>query len=217
MKLKIYRPLKRLIITQNFTENNACIRNDEVGRIIPRIGANCPDGYRSVYKKFGMFGHNGLDLGAKDWEPVYASLEGTVIELETERERGLGVGILSDNKYEWSDAFSNASGENQIKHRYWHLAGFNVKLGDKLKIGDVIGWADNTGLSTNTHLHFEIKPVENGANILQNNQMYGCIDPLAYIEPLSAIEKQDTLAKIFLMLADISAQVQDLFLKLGKR
>lgn len=208
----LYRPLKiQLIISQNFTENNACIKNDGTGNIIPRITATCPTGYQSVYKYFGMAGHNGLDFPAKDWTPIYASLEGIVTELETERERGLGIGIVSEQEYEWSDAFSNAQGINQLKVRYWHLAGMNVKLGDKVKTGQLIGWADNTGYSTGSHLHFEVKPVKDGQNVLQNNKMFGAIDPLPLmILDISAFEKNDILAKIRLQLADIASQIQDL-------
>lgn len=210
-KLRLYKPLKsQLIISQNFTENNACIKEDGTGGVIPRLKAICPTGYTSIYKYSGMAGHNGLDIPAKDWEPVFASLEGVVTELATERERGLGVGITSEQRYEWNDAFSAAQGENQIKHRYWHLAGMNVKMGDKVKVGDVIGWADNTGYSTGTHLHFEIKPVESGVNILQNNKMFGCIDPLVYLQNISAFEKTDIRAKISLMLMDIAEQIAEL-------
>lgn len=210
MQLELYKPLKGLLVSQNFTENNACIRTDGVGNVIPRTEPNCPVGYESIYKKAGLFGHNGLDMPAKDWEPVFASLEGVVVELQTERERGLGIGIVSGQRYEWNDAFSSASGESQIKHRYWHLAGMNVKTGQKVKVGDVIGWADNTGYSTGTHLHFEIKPVEGGVNVLQDNRMYGCIDPLVYLKNISAFEKTDLLAKIQLMLWDIGDSIKSL-------
>ena len=159
MKLQLFRPLRQLMISQNFGENNACIRNDGTGNVIARTSANCPVGYQSIYTYFGMKGHNGLDFPAKDWEPVFASVEGVVNEISTERERGLGVGTITEQEYEWSDAFSNAKGTNKFKVRYWHLAGMNVKLGDRVKVGQVIGWADNTGYSTGSHVHFECKPV----------------------------------------------------------
>lgn len=199
-KLKLYRPLKQLQISQNFAENNVCIRTDGIGGIIPRTQANCPIGYESVYKKFGMIGHNALDIPAKDWEPVFASLEGVVREIETERERGLGVGIVSEQKYDVNDTTTHQSGNYQVKVRYWHLAGINVKIGDRVKIGDVIGWADTTGLATGSHLHWEIKAVENGLNVWQNNGFFGAIDPLPYLQNISAFEKTDFLAKIQLQI-----------------
>jgi len=214
MKLKLYKPLNsRLIISQNFGENNCCIKEDGTGSIIPRFKPTCPIGYVSVYKYHGMKGHNGLDFPAKDWQPVYASLEGTVTEVSTEVARGLGVTVLSDQEYEWSDGFSNASGNNQIKISYWHFAGINVKHGQKVKVGELLGWADNTGYSTATHLHFQIKPVKDGLNVLQNNKMLGAIDPLPYLQDLSALEKQDILYKIKAQIADLFAQIQDLLIK----
>lgn len=206
--LKLYHPLKRITISQNFSENNACIRTDGTGKLIPRTEATCPIGYESIYTHVGLKGHNGLDMPARDWEPVFASLEGIVVEVQTERERGLGVSITSENTYEWKDAFSNASGKNPIKHRYWHLAGMNVKVGQRVKVGDVIGWADNTGYSTGTHLHFEIKPVNGEVNALQGNGMFGCIDPLVYMQNLSAAEKTDILAKIQLMIWQIGDYIK---------
>jgi len=211
----LYRPLKsQLIVSQNFGENNACIRTDGTGNIIARTKATCPTGYVSIYKYFGMAGHNGIDLPAKDWEPLYASLEGIVTELSTEPSRGLGIGIVSEQEYEWSDAFSATSGTNQIKHRYWHLAGMNVKMGDKVKVGDLIGWCDNTGYSTGSHLHYETKPVKDGKNVLQGNSMFGAIDPLPLMNlNLTAFEKNDLLAKIKLQLMDLFQQVADLLAK----
>jgi len=214
----LYRPLKsQFILSQNFAENNACIRTDGTGNIIPRYKASCPNGYMSIYKYFGMKGHNGLDFAAKDWTPLYSALEGIVDEVSTEPSRGLGLGIVSEQEYQWISAYENTEGTNQIKHRYWHLAGMNVKLGDKVKIGQVIGWVDNTGYSTGSHLHFEIKPVKDGKNILQDNGFFGAIDPLPLMElNLSAFEQQDFFAKIFIQLSDIAQQVADLLLKLGK-
>jgi len=211
----LYRPLKsQFILSQNFGENNVCIWNDS-GKIFPRTTPTCPVGSMSLYAKVGLKkGHNGLDFPAKDWESLYASLEGIVTELSTEPSRGLGIGIVSEQEYKWSDAFSATSGTNQIKHRYWHLAGMNVKMGDKVKVGDLIGWCDNTGYSTGSHLHYETKPVKDGKNVLQGNSMFGAIDPLPLMNlNLTAFEKNDLLAKIKLQLMDLFQQVADLLAK----
>lgn len=220
MRLQLFHPLKQLMISQNFGENNCCIKINGTGNIIPRTTPTCPAGFISVYQYFGMKGHNGLDFPAKSWEPVYATLEGIVNEISTEPSRGLGVGTISEQKYETEDTFRInpvcIPGSN-IKVRYWHLAGVNVKIGDKVKVGDLIGWADNTGYSTGNHLHFEIKPVKDGNNILQDNGFFGAIDPLPYMQNLSAFEKQDIFAKIWLQLADIASQIQDLLLKQTKK
>jgi murein DD-endopeptidase MepM/ murein hydrolase activator NlpD len=207
MKPRIYKPLKDNLITQNFGEDNVCIKPD--GTIFPRLAPTCYGDSISLYKKFGLKGHNGIDFAAKDWETVFSSFEGIVTEVCTERERGLGVGITSVDKYEI------AGGNYKIKIRYWHLAGMNVKLGDRVRVADILGWADNTGYSTGTHLHFEIKPVDdNENNVLQNNGYYGAVDPLPYLQLVSAYEISGVLYKIRILLANILTNVSDHLIKI---
>jgi murein DD-endopeptidase MepM/ murein hydrolase activator NlpD len=40
--------------------------------------------------------------------------------------------------------------------RYGHLAGFNVRPGQRVRRGDVIGFVGSTGRSTSPHLHYEV-------------------------------------------------------------
>jgi murein DD-endopeptidase MepM/ murein hydrolase activator NlpD len=126
-----------------------------------------------------MKGHNGLDLYAPDGYPVfYCAPAGFVEELVDEPSRGLGLGIITNEKFE------TGQGEYQVKTRYWHLKSFNVKKGDKVEPGDLIGFADNTGFSSGSHLHLEVKPVHvvegRYYNTFQNNGFYGAIDPGAF-------------------------------------
>lgn len=129
-----------------------------------------------IYKQLGMKGHNGEDLRAYDGQPCYAAQDGIVEEISTESERGLGVGIVTEEVYDLKDL-----GQYQIKHRYWHWQKINVVMGQKIKVGDLIGWCDNTGLSDGSHLHLECKPVKkvNGiyVNVYQNNGYFGAVRP----------------------------------------
>lgn len=218
MKLKLFKPLhSQLVISQNFGENNVCIKTDGTGNVIGRTGPTCPIGYESIYKQLGMYGHNALDIPAKDWQPVFSACEGIVTELQTERERGLGIGITSQQKYDVTDTTTNKEANCKIKLRYWHLAGMNVKIGQIIKVGDLIGWADNTGFSTGTHVHFELKATnDDGTNIWQGNGFFGAIDPFVYLQDISAMEQTDIFAKIQIMIWDIADQVNFLIGKMRK-
>ena len=172
----LYQPVKPFIFTQKFGENKACVSNfDNKTTIYKETEASCPIGFRSVYSM--MKGHNGIDLVAKRWQPVYCAQKGRVVEVETEKERGLGVGILTEHEGKF------------YKHRYWHFIALNVHMGDELETGDLIGWADSTGFSTGDHLHFELKETDKFGNTLYNdNGYFGAIDPVPYMENIFALD-----------------------------
>lgn len=122
----------------------------------------------SLYKYWGMTGHNGLDIPCNDSEPIIASHDGLVVETSSDESAGLGVVL-------WDDV-------QLIKTIYWHLKSFPVKVGDRVKQGDVIGLADNTGFSSGTHLHFGLKQTnQNGTTINYENGYAGSIDPWPYL------------------------------------
>ncbi|MBN1118946.1 MAG: M23 family metallopeptidase [Bacteroidales bacterium] len=99
-------------------------------------------GYRihPIYKirKF----HYGMDFTAPLGTDIYATGDGTVIEVESSR-RGYGNKVIIDHGFGY-------------KTLYAHMNSFNVKQGQIVKRGDVIGSVGNTGLSTAPHLHYEV-------------------------------------------------------------
>lgn len=177
------------IINQNFGEDKACISNTKPDRFVYKeTDQKCPVGFRSVYSQ--MLGHNGLDLHCVAWQPVYAARDGIVKEVQTEIERGLGVGIVSvDNDGEY------------YKHRYWHLNAISVKLGQEVKTGDLVGYAGSTGYSTGVHLHFEVKRcTKDGNTLYDNNGYFGAIDPLPLIDTqISALQAKGYVSQIALL------------------
>lgn len=180
----LFKPLDKMIVTQHFGENKCCIPING-GTAITCDGLNPPKGYKSIYSN--MNGHNGLDLVAPRFTPIFASQDGVVEEYVAEAERGLGLGIVTDRKFYCDEV------EKEVywKIRYWHNHTNLVKKGDKVKIGQVIALADSTGYSSGSHLHFETKPVDvefnkDGSikrvdNILQNNGYFGAVNLYPYL------------------------------------
>ena len=186
IKPLFFQPVEPWIIVQKFGENKACIDNATNSKVITCDGLNPPPGYRSVYGN--MKGHNGVDVVADRWQPVYAAREGEVVEVETEEARGLGIGIYHD------------FGTNgKWKTRYWHLIALNVHLREKVYAGQFIGYADSTGYSSNNHLHFEVKEqLDKDVNKYPDNGFFGSTDPEPLILPTPAW-KQNFLRQILEM------------------
>lgn len=189
-KLELWYPLNPFKINQEFGDSLACTEDNNlpitkrkvVGMIAP-IGTNnyvCPVGYVELYPLLGMKGHTGMDLRAYHGQELYhCGPEGIVEEVATEIERGLGLGIITNDKFDFEGGTYNA------KIRYWHLKGFSVNKGDIVKRGDLIGYCDNTGLSAGDHLHMELKPVLKNSkgvwyNVFQNNGYFGSVDQKPY-------------------------------------
>ena len=181
-KLELYLPVNKYGIcwSQDFFGNNACI---EDGKVFTKQNGVCTRGIE-FYPSVGLQSHGGLDIWARHQESLYASHSGIVSEMSTDLKLGYGLGITTDEKYEYKGT------EVKFKSRYWHLDSFVVVAGDKVKVGQLIGYADSTGYSSSSHLHFELKPLNNeGGNLEPNNGWRGRIDPMPYLilKPASEI------------------------------
>jgi murein DD-endopeptidase MepM/ murein hydrolase activator NlpD len=87
--------------------------------------------------------HLGVDLAAPKGTPILAAQKGTVIY--TGRDfRGFGKMILIESSHGWASLYA-------------HLDRIKVTEGQKVAQGEVIGTMGNTGRTTGTHLHFEIR------------------------------------------------------------
>ncbi len=86
--------------------------------------------------------HAGIDFSAPTGTPIYATADGVV---EYAKGKGTyGNYLLIDHPFGFKTA-------------YGHLSRFAVKKGDYISKGDLIGYVGNTGRSTGSHLHFEIR------------------------------------------------------------
>lgn len=86
--------------------------------------------------------HYGIDIVAKENEPVRAAAEGFVIMAEYHEANGFVIGILS---------------KDQVLTFFKHNSTLSKKVGDFVLAGEVIGIMGNSGEnSTGPHLHFEL-------------------------------------------------------------
>jgi murein DD-endopeptidase MepM/ murein hydrolase activator NlpD len=87
--------------------------------------------------------HTGVDWAAPTGTPIYASGNGTIEKEGWESGYGKYIRIRHTNGYETA---------------YGHMSAFarGIEEGKRVRQGQVIGFVGSTGLSTGSHLHYEI-------------------------------------------------------------
>ncbi len=129
--------------------------NDVLGRLdalnLYRIAAQkIPFGFpvRGSYRSTSGFGprwgrmHEGHDWAGPTGTAIHATADGVVTHVGRQGGYGNLIKIRHDFGFET---------------RYAHLSRFRVKVGERVSLGDRIGDMGNTGRSTGTHLHYEIR------------------------------------------------------------
>ncbi|WP_238366254.1 DUF5930 domain-containing protein [Mesobacterium pallidum] len=86
--------------------------------------------------------HQGTDFAAPHGTPIYATADGVVVHADWLS----GYGRLIKIQHEFG-----------IETRYAHLSKIRVNVGQKVSRGDRIGDMGNSGRSTGTHLHYEVR------------------------------------------------------------
>ncbi len=86
--------------------------------------------------------HNGTDIDLNVWDPVVAAFPGVVRVSRAYKGYGRVVVIRH---------------YNGLETLYAHLHRLKLKPGDTVEAGDVIGLGGNSGNSTGSHLHFEVR------------------------------------------------------------
>ena len=102
--------------------------------------------------------HNGIDLAAPAGTSVFAARGGRVVALR--QDMILGVYVILEHEGGWRTV-------------YGHLSSTAVMLNQSVLSGTIIGKVGSTGLSTGSHLHFEIRMGESSR------------DPSIYLQGLS--------------------------------
>lgn len=101
-----------------------------------------PFGYRPHPFNGSIQMHDGLDIAGVVGTPVYATANGVVSQTNISSDYGRIVYINHNRK---------------IQTRYGHLSRVIVKKGQIVKRGEIIAYMGNTGKSTGSHLHYEIR------------------------------------------------------------
>lgn len=86
--------------------------------------------------------HEGLDIAARTGTPIYATADGIVSQSETAP--GYGKLVVIEHGYGY-------------KTYYAHNSKLLVKVGQRVKRGDKIAAVGNTGSSTGSHVHYEVR------------------------------------------------------------
>jgi murein DD-endopeptidase MepM/ murein hydrolase activator NlpD len=86
--------------------------------------------------------HNGVDISNEEWTPIYAAANG----------------IAKNHEYSSSYGFyATIDHRNNYLTIYAHLNSSTVSDGQFVKRGDLIGYMGQTGTTTGTHLHYEVR------------------------------------------------------------
>lgn len=97
----------------------------------------------------GIHGYNGVDLAAGAGTGILAAANGEVIVAKSSGWNG-GYGNYIVIKH-----------GNGTQTLYAHLSSVSVSVGASVSAGETIGVIGNTGRSTGTHLHFEVRGARN--------------------------------------------------------
>lgn len=98
--------------------------------------------YTSPFGRRWDRAHEGIDMAAPVGTPIYATADGTVTWAGWQS----GYGNLIKIQHELG-----------TETRFGHLSKIKVKVGQKISRGTLIGAMGNTGRSTGSHLHYEVR------------------------------------------------------------
>ncbi|GED70924.1 hypothetical protein BRE01_46260 [Brevibacillus reuszeri] len=133
-----------------------------------------PFGWRSGPINGNREFHTGIDLVKSHQAPINAFVAGEVIHAK-EGVAGSGFGG-------YGIVVAICDPETGHLHCYAHLDSVAVKVGDKVKQGQLIGRQGNTGQSTGSHLHYEIRKSSSPQYGWIADREKNCFEPVKYLD-----------------------------------
>lgn len=141
-----------------------------------QVGASLGDRINPFYKAY--IHHGGIDFIEHQGEPVYATADGIVTQVQKST-KGLG------NMVEISHAGS-------YETRYAHLFNTSVRQGQKVRKGDKIGTVGMSGQAYAPHLHYEVRRM--GQALDPINYVFASVPPFEYVNMLyMAVHTQQSM------------------------
>src|SRR5690625_568654 len=132
--------------------------------------------------------HTGIDLVKSHKAPIEAFAGGTVLFA------GFGKTGSGFGGYGNVVLIKDKDGRGQV---YAHLDSVAVKKGQTVKKGQVIGYQGNTGQSTGSHLHFEVRKKAESSPPYGwiANRENNCLEPTNYIDNYNKVSNNKSSAK----------------------
>ena len=116
-------------------------KNIEIRKPVEGVLTSAYGDREEIFKGVNPY-HTGLDIANKLDTPIKSATCGKVTKTE------------KDNKYYGNNIEIETSG---VTFKYAHLNKIAVAVGDEVNFDTIIGYMGSTGMSTGSHLHFEIK------------------------------------------------------------
>ncbi|MDY6326748.1 MAG: M23 family metallopeptidase [Bacteroidales bacterium] len=116
--------------------------------------------------------HTGVDIAAPKGTPIYATADGIV-----SRENpgsGYGTCVLINHGYSYQTLYA-------------HMSKAAVRPGQKVKRGQLVGYVGSTGMSSGSHLHYEV--LKNGQHVNPIYYFFIDITPEEYNSLLESSKK----------------------------
>lgn len=173
MKKSIVFGLIAVILVSSAVFAEELQSDESLFEINPRYQVTWPVSSRVITSPFGwrnIFGqedfHLGVDVAEPEGAPVKATAGGKIVFAGWHESYG-NVIYLNSNIYVFSgdipEPLSNVTRDYTVmrQSRYAHLSAFNVGENQVVNRAQIIGYVGNTGISTGSHLHFEMRYISN--------------------------------------------------------